>query len=383
VKERHIPVCTPLLGEAEARNVNDAMAQGAISGFFGDYLPAFEEGFAEFCECPYGVAVSSGTTALHLALATLKIGPGDEVLVSTLTNMATFFAILYQGAVPVPIDIEADTWNLDPGLLEARVTSRTKAIMVVHLFGHPVDMDPVMDLARHHRLVVIEDAAEAHGALYKGRKVGGIGDIGCFSFYANKILTTGEGGMLTLKDEQLADRARSLKSLAFGKTNKFMHADLGYNYRMTNLQAAIGCAQLERVDDIIERKRTMANRYTELLRGEELLQLPVEKPYARNVYWMYHVALRGAAASRRAEVRLALAARGIETREAFIPANQQEIFQGQGWAKPADCPKANLAGATGFYLPSGPTLTTSDQEYVAVNLSEVLSEEASSHASSL
>ena len=372
--ERHIPVCSPLLGEAEARNVSDAMTQGAISGHFGDYLPAFEEGFAEYCECPYGVAVSGGTPALHLALATLRLGDGDEILVSTLTNMATFFAILYQGAVPVPIDIETDTWNLDPELLEARVTSRTKAIMVVHLFGHPADMDPIMEVARRHGLAVIEDAAEAHGALYKGRKVGGIGDIGCFSFYANKILTTGEGGMLTLKDQQLAERAKSLKSLAFGETNKFMHIDLGYNYRLTNLQAAIGCAQLERIDDIIERKRTTARRYNELLHGEELLQLPVEKPYARNVYWMYHVALRGGAASRRANVMHSLAARGIETREGFIPANQQEIFQGQGWTQPDDCPKANVAGATGFYLPSGPSLTANDVEYVVANLREVLSE---------
>ena len=378
--ERRIPVCTPLLGEAEARNVNDAMAQGAISGFFGDYLPAFEEGFAEFCECPHGVAVNSGTTALHLALATLGIRPGDEVLVSTLTNMATFFAVLYQGGVPVPIDIETDTWNLDPTLLEARVTSRTKAIIVVHLFGHPVDMDPVMDVAGRHGLAVIEDAAEAHGALYKGRKVGGIGDIGCFSFYANKILTTGEGGMLTLKDPKLAERARSLKSLAFGQDNKFMHADLGFNYRLTNLQAAIGCAQLERVEDIIDRKRATAAMYTGLLRDQELLQLPVEKSYARNVYWMYHVALLGGAAARRAEVMRSLAAQGVETREGFVPANQQEIFQGQGWTTPDDCPKANVAGATGFYLPSGPTLTESEVRQVAAALGEVLSKTISSPA---
>ena len=378
--ERRIPVCTPLLGEAEVRNVNDAMAQGAISGFFGDYLPVFEEGFAEFCECPHGVAVNSGTTALHLALATLGIGSGDEVLVSTLTNMATFFAVLYQGGVPVPIDIETDTWNLDPTLLEARVTSRTKAIIVVHLFGHPVDMDPVMDVAGRHGLAVIEDAAEAHGALYKGRKVGGIGDIGCFSFYANKILTTGEGGMLTLKDPKLAERARSLKSLAFGQNNKFMHADLGFNYRLTNLQAAIGCAQLERGEDIIDRKRATAARYTGLLRDQELLQLPVEKSYARNVYWMYHVALLGGAAARRAEVMRSLAAQGVETREGFVPANQQEIFQGQGWPTPDDCPKANVAGATGFYLPSGPTLTESEVRQVAAALGEILSKTISSRA---
>jgi len=382
VIERHIPVCTPLLGKAEAENVNNAMAQGAISGFFGDYLPAFEEGFAEYCECSDGVAVSNGTTALHLALATLRIGPDDEVLVSTLTNMATIFAILYQGATPVPVDIEPDTWNLDPELLEARVTNRTKAILVVHLFGHPVDMDPVMDLAERHGLAVIEDAAEAHGALYKGRKVGGIGDIGCFSFYANKILTTGEGGMLTLKDHKLADRARSLKSLAFGEANKFMHVDLGYNYRLTNLQAAIGCAQLDRIGDIIERKRRTARRYTELLSGEKWLQLPVQKAYARNVYWMYHVALRGVATSARSDVMSALAERGIETREGFIPANQQDIFQGQGWARPDDCPKANAAGATGFYLPSGPLLTADDVEYVASNLIEVLRDHSSTSATS-
>jgi perosamine synthetase len=372
VADRHIPVCTPLLGEPEARNVQDALAKGAISGFYGEYITRFEEGFAKFCECRHAVGVSNGTTALHLALAVLKIGQGDEVLVSTLTNMATFFAILYQGATPVPIDIEPETWNMDPALLESKVTKRTKAIMVVHLFGHPVDMDPVMAVAKRHGLKVIEDVAEAHGALYKGRKVGGIGDIGCFSFYANKILTTGEGGMLTLNDAALAERARSLKSLAFGKTNKFMHADVGYNYRITNVQAAIGCAQLERVDDIIGRRRAMAQRYTALLKDQPLLQLPIERPYARSVYWMYHLALRGAAAGKRAAIMARLAEQGVETREGFIPANQQDIFQGLGWTRPGDCPKANLAGATSFYLPSGPLLTADDIEYVVQALQAAL-----------
>ena len=370
--KRQIPVYRPLLGEPEARNVNEALRQGAISGFFGDYLAQFEGGFAEYCGCRHGVAVSSGTTALHLALAALSIGRDDEVLVSTLTNMATIFAILYQGAKPVLIDIEDDTWNLDPGLLEARLRPRSKAILVVHLFGHSVDMDPVLALARRHGLAVVEDCAEAHGALYKGRKVGGLGDIGCFSFYANKILTTGEGGMLTLNDTALAERARSLKSLAFGKTTKFMHVDVGYNYRLTNLQAAIGCAQLQRLDAIIERKREIARLYDERLRGLPSLQLPVEKPYARNVYWMYHLAVRGAAAGKRDAVMRALAERGIETREGFIPANMQEIFLAQGWTRADECPKANRAGATSFYLPSWPALTDDDVEYVASNLTQVL-----------
>lgn len=367
-----IPVYQPDLGPAETRNVNRALSQGAISGFFGDYLAQFETGFASYCECAHGVGVSNGTTALHLALVALGITRGDEVLVSTLTNMASFFAVLHQGATPVPIDIQADTWNMDPALLEARITPRTKAIMVVHLFGHPVDMDPVMDVARRHGLFVVEDCAEAHGALYKGRKVGSLGDIGCFSFYANKILTTGEGGMITTHDSALAATCRSLKSLAFGTTNKFMHAAVGYNYRLTNLQAAIGCAQLERIDATIARKREIAAAYHAAFAEVPLLQCPVEAPYARNVYWMYHVGLRGHAAARRAEVMRQLDERGVETREGFIPANLQQIFQADGWTAPADCPNANDAAYSTFYLPSHPTLADDDVQYIAASLAEVL-----------
>src|SRR5713226_2746536 len=247
---KHIPVSTPWLGETESECLNDALKKGAISGFYGDYLPLFENEFAEYCECKFGVAVTSGTTALHLGLVALGIKPGDEILVSTLTNMATIFAILYIGAKPIPIDIEPDTLNLNPRLLGQHVTPRTRAALVVHLFGHPVDMDPVLELARKHDLFVIEDCAEAHGATYKGRKVGGLGDAGCFSFYANKIITTGEGGMITLNDAEMAERARNLKGLAFGDSNKFMHKDIGVNYRMTNLQAALGCAQLEKIEYI-------------------------------------------------------------------------------------------------------------------------------------
>lgn len=258
---RRIPIAQPSLGSAESECVNDALSKGAISGFFGEYIPKFEEEFAHYSDCEYGVSTSSGTTALHLALAALDIREGDEVLVSTLTNMATIFAILYVGARAVPIDIESDTLNLDPNLLERNFTPRTRAIMVVHLFGHPVDMDPVLEVARRHGVFVIEDCAEAHGATYRGRKVGSLGDAGCFSFYANKIITTGEGGMVTLRDKRLADRARNLRGLAFGDTNKFMHKDIGYNYRMTNLQAAVGHAQFQRIEQIISRKRAIADYY--------------------------------------------------------------------------------------------------------------------------
>lgn len=369
---RKIPVSQPVFGESETRYVMDAVSKGAVSGFYGEYLPRFESEFAHYCDCEHGVTATSGTTAIHLALMALSIKAGDEVLVSTLTNMATFFAVLYQGAIPVPIDIDSETWNLDPALLEQKITPRTKAILVVHLFGHPVDMDPVLDLSRKYGLSVIEDCAEAHGATYKGRKVGGLGDVGCFSFYANKIITTGEGGMITTNNAELAGRARNLKGLAFGDVNKFMHKDIGVNYRMTNLQAALGCAQFEKIEDIIASKRRIAQRYSERFKACDNLHLPVEKQYARNVYWMYHLALRGNLSDKRSLIMQRLSDAGIETREGFIPYNMQEIFIARGWTTPGECPLANEAATTGFYLPSGATLSDDEIDYVADTFISVL-----------
>jgi len=369
---RHIPVSQPLMGSLEGDYVNKALSAKAISGHFGEFLPRFEESFSRFSDCSFGIATTGGTTALHLAVATLNIGLGDEVLVSSLTMMSPLFAILYQGAVPVPIDIEPDTLNMDTTLLESRITSRTKAIMVVHLFGHPVDMDPVLMVAKRHGLVVIEDCAEAHGATYKGKKVGSLGDMGCFSFYANKIVTTGEGGMVTTNSSRLAERARSLKGLAFGESNKFMHHDIGFNYRMSNLQAALGCAQMESVEKVVSAKRRIASRYREALSGIQGLQLPIEKDYAYNVYWMYHMLLTGRFSTCRSEVLAELAKRGVETREGFIPANLQDILIKRNICRPADCPKAALVAYSGFYIPSGPVIDDSDLDYVAKQVREVL-----------
>lgn len=352
-----IPVAAPWLDAREDELVREAMAAGAISGFFGEHISRFEHEFAGFCGCRHGVAVSNGTTALQVALAALGIGPGDEVLTATLTNMATFFAVLHQGATPVPVDIEPDTFNLDPGQLERLRTPRTRAILVVHLFGHPVNMGPVLEFARRHHLRVIEDCAEAHGAEYLGRRVGSLGDIGCFSFYANKIITTGEGGMCVTNDAALAAEMRSLKSLAFGEPNKFMHRAVGFNFRMTNLQAAIGCAQMEKLPEILARKRRIAHFYAEHLADLDGLQLPGEAGYARNVHWMYHVGLRGPLAARRGEILRHLAERGIETREGFIPFNLQDIFLARGLTRREACPVANEAACRTFYLPSGPLLT--------------------------
>jgi perosamine synthetase len=366
------PVSTPSLGEREIEYVKEALRASEISGAHGKFLNRLEREFADYCGCSHGVATSSGTTALHLAVATLGIGSGDEVLVSTLTNMATFFAVLYQGATPIPVDVEEDTWNLNPSLLEGLLTSRTKAILVVHLYGHPADMDSVLEFARRHHLFVIEDVAEAHGALYNGRKTGSLGDIGCFSFYANKIITTGEGGMLTTNDPAAAERARSLRALGFGTKHKFMHSAVGFNYRMTNLQAALGCAQLERIEEIIENKRRVARLYTEQLCGMRQIQLPIEKPYARNVYWMYHIVLNGFGSQERDRVMQLLSERGIETRPAFIPYNLQDIFIHDGLTQPELCPIANHIATSGLYLPSSPSLTEKEVLHVSRHLKDVL-----------
>ncbi len=367
-----VPVSHPFIGEKELAYVEEAVKSGFISGTAGKFISEFERKFAAYCGAAYGVATSNGTVALHLAMATLGIGPGDEVLVSTFTNMATFFAILYQGATPVPVDIEEDTWNLNPNLLEGKLTPRTKGIVVVHVYGHPVDMDPVLEIAKRHGLFVVEDAAEAHGAEYKGKKAGSLGDIGCFSFYANKIVTTGEGGMLVTDNKAYAEKARSLGSLAYGKGGRFMHEAVGFNYRMTNVQAAIGCAQLEHIEKVIASKRRIAAFYGSGLKDVDGLQLPVEKPYARNVYWMYHIVLRGKLAGKRAAFMKYLADKGIDTRPAFIPFNMQRIFIEQGLTKEAECPAANNVAANGLYLPSGPVISEEELAYVVQTVKEAV-----------
>lgn len=369
-----VPVSRPLLGKEEAALVATAMERGEISGFSGDFIKKFEDEFAAFCGVKYAVAVSSGTTALHLALVTLNVGPGDEVLVSTFTNMATVFAILYQGATPIAIDSEPRTGNMNPELLAAKITTKTKAIMPVHIYGHPVDMDPVLALAKQHNLAVVEDVAEAHGATYRGKRTGSLGDIGCFSFYANKIVTTGEGGMLTTNNAAFAERARMLKSLAFGTSNKFMHQDIGYNYRLTNVQAAIGVAQMGKIEEILQRKKSMAEFYLNALQEIPDLQLPVTEDYATNVYWMFNVILRGRLADQRAAFMNKLKERGVDTREDFIPMNQQEIFVARGLAKPEDCPVANEWGQSGFYLPSGTEISNEELTYVAEQVKAVAAE---------
>jgi perosamine synthetase len=368
-----IPVSQPHVGEREKKYVNEALNSNAISGVFGGFIDRFEADFAKFCDSKYAVSCSNGTTALHLAMAAAGVKEGDEVLVSTLTNMASFFAVLYLNAKPVPVDIDLKTLTLDPADLARKITNKSKAIMVVHLFGHPTDMDPVNQLAAEHNLLVFEDCAEAHGATYKGRKVGSMGNAGCFSFFANKILTTGEGGMVTTDDPEIAKKARSLKALAFGNANKFMHQNIGFNYRMTNLQAAIGCGQMDQANELVEKRRQIAQFYSKRFEQyQDYLCLPMEMDYAKSSYWMYHIVLRDSLVAKRSQIMHSLKEVGIETREGFIPYNLQEIFINRGWTSPNDCPNANKVAYASFYLPTGPAITEPELDYVATKFCSIL-----------
>ncbi len=368
-KKRSIPVCTPVLGGREREYVLDCLDTNWISSM-GSYIERFEKRFAEICGVKYAVACSTGTSALHLAFESLGIGLGDEVIIPSFTLIVSANSVLWTGATPVLVDVQPDTWCIDPAKIEAGITPRTRAIVAVHMYGHPCDMDAIMAIARKHNLFVVEDAAESHGATYKGRMTGSIGHASCFSFYANKIITTGEGGMITTNDQAIAERAALLRNQAFGPV-RFVHDDVGYNYRMTNIQAAIGLAQCEDFDTKVRRKIQIAHIYDELLRHDTSIQRPVQHAGCKNVYWMYGILLEPEFGRSRDEVRERLAARGVETRSFFIPMNRQPVFQGDHSRWPdlrGDYPVSDDLGERGFYLPSGADLTRDDQVYVVEEL---------------
>ena len=362
-----IEVFEPIIGEEEIEAVVAALRRGEISGSFGESIPRFEQEFADYCGCKYGVAVSSGSTALHLAVAAAEIGAGEEVLVSSSTNIATALAVAHNNAIPVPLDSEELTWNLNLDLVEDLITEKTKAIIPVHLYGHPVDMDRLMEIARRHNLLVIEDCAESHGATCRGRMTGSFGDMACFSFYANKVITTGEGGMVTTNDERLAERLRLLRNLAFTKP-RFRHEELGFNFRMMGYQAAMGSAQFAKIENIVSEKRRVAHTYNNYLRDIEGLQLPHEADWARNVYWMYAVVVHSEFGMTRDGLMNHLRDSGIDTRTFFCPMNQQPCLQSLPYFRPVPCPVADSLWENGLYLPS----TYSLSEDVIKQISDVV-----------
>lgn len=357
--EPFIPIAEPLLTGNELAYVTDCVKSSWVSSI-GKYIPRFEEDFARFCNTKHGIATSNGTTALHLALVVSGIGQGDEVIIPTLTFVATANAITYTGAKPVFADSESRTWNLDPVDVKRKITPRTKAIIPVHLYGHPVDMDAINQIANEHQLAVIEDAAEAHGAEYKGRRVGGLGRIAAFSFYGNKIITTGEGGMLTTDDDELAEKARWLRDHGMSTTERYWHPVIGYNYRLTNLQAALGVAQMERVEEFISRKRALAELYRSELKNVPGITLPPEESWAKSVYWMYSILVGDEFGVTRDALMEHLKARGIDSRPFFHP-----IHTLPPYLNSQSLPVAERVARQGINLPSAVSLTDRSAQRVA------------------
>lgn len=358
----YIPVAEPNLGGNELKYVTDCVKSGWISSL-GKYVGQFEENFATFCGSKYGISACNGTVAIHLALVALGIGRGDEVIVPSLTFVATANSVLYTGAKPVFVDSEMSTWNIDPSEIEKKITKKTKAIIVVHLYGHPAKMDEIMKIARKHNLSVIEDAAEAHGAMYKKKRVGSIADIGCFSFYGNKTLTTGEGGMITTNKKKLANDMRFLKDHAMSATKRYYHPKLGYNYRITNIEAALGVAQLEKAEVFLKKKREIALKYTKLLQDIPSLLFPPEESWAKNSYWMYSIVLKPGTKIRRANFMQKLKELNIDSRPFFIPNHTFPYFEGS--KKKDQYPVATFLGANGVNLPSSVLLKNEQIEFIS------------------
>jgi perosamine synthetase len=367
-----IPVNEPLLNGNEAKYLAECIRTGWISTE-GPFVEQLEEGLASKLGRRHGIAVTNGSAALDTAIAALKIQPGDEVILPTFTIISCAAPIVRAGAVPIVIDADPATWNMDTAKIAEKITPRTRAIMAVHIYGLPTEMDPIERLAEKHGLKVIEDAAQAIGQTYKGRPCGSIGDISTLSFYPNKHITTGEGGMVLTDDDDLAERCRSLRNLCFGK-KRFVHEELGWNFRMSNLQAAVGVAQLERLDEFIDRKHEMGMRYNHLLKDIDGLQLPLEETdYAPNTYWVYGIVLKNRVSVDAESVMQKLAEVGIGTRPFFWPLHEQPVFRKMGLFQNAVCPIAEMLARRGLYLPSGLAITKQQQERVANSLKMVLS----------
>jgi perosamine synthetase len=365
-----IPVSEPVIGREELKNVVNAVKSGWISSK-GEYIDIFESEIAKLCNTKHAVSVMNGTAALHLALASLGIKKGDEVIVPAFTMIATTNAVVYTGATPVFIDSDTETWNIDIKKIEENITEKTKAIIPVHIFGQPCDMDPITEMAKKHNIFVIEDAAEAHGSRYKGRTVGSIGDIGCFSFYANKLITTGEGGAITTNNDAIADKARCLRNHAFDKERTFIHNDIGFNYRMTNLQAAIGIAQIKKIGKIIKMKKRVFKTYNKLLRDIPELKLQKQIADVETIGWMFAVTLSEECKKTRNDVRKILVDAGIETRLLFFPANKQPAYSNIS-TRGGPCSTATMLYERGFYLPSSPTLKKEQIEFIVETLKKAL-----------
>lgn len=365
MSDNFIPISKPSIGAREKELVLDALDSGWVSSI-GKYIDEFEANFARYCDAEFALAVSNGTTGLHLALAALGLGPGDEVIIPDLTFVATANAVAYTGATPVLADIDTDTLCLDPASVKSLITPRTKAIIPVHLYGHPADMDALKDVADAHGIALIEDAAEAHGAEYKGRKVGSLSRCAVFSFYGNKVITTGEGGMLTTDDREFYQRARWLRDHAMSPQRRYFHEERGFNYRITNLQAALGVAQLERIDAFLARRAEIMGWYHAAIATTDRIRLNRVKNWAKSAFWMVCLEADGFDEARRDAFMQALKARGIDSRPYFCTMSSLPMYRQPPLAV------AERKAQIGVNLPSYYELTKADVQRIGANVNALL-----------
>ena len=367
-----IPVNEPKLDGNEAKYLSEAIESGWISSE-GPFVSQFEEQCALRHDRKHAIAVSSGTAALHCAVNALDLSPEDEVIVPSFTIISCVTPIIENGGIPVLVDCDPRTFNSTPEQIISAITPRTKAIMMVHIYGLPVDADPILAIAKENGIKVIEDAAEAIGLDYKNRPCGSLGDISAFSFYPNKHITTGEGGMVLTDDEGLAQRCKASRNLCFQESKRFYHERIGWNFRMTNIQAAIGLAQLEKLDQTISRKRWIGEKYNELLDGYASLQLPLpETSYAKNVYWVYPIVLKDCCPMTATEAMSGLKEREIGTRPFFYPMHKQPVFNKMGFFEKDFHPNSERIAERGFYIPSGAGISDEQVQQVASSLIEIV-----------
>lgn len=364
VDQMKVPIASPSLNDNDVKAVASTVASGWVSGR-GRYVTTFEQEFGAWLGIKNVISCTSGTSALHLALAALDLKQGDEVILPAFSMGAIPFAVAYTGADIILVDSELSTWNMNPSEVERKLTKNTKAVIAMHTYGHMVDMEPLLRLCKTNGAALIEDAAEAHGAECNGRKAGTLADVGCFSFFANKIITTGEGGAVTTENDRIAENCRIVRDMAFSRdpSKKFLHERIGFNYRMTNMQAALGSSQLKRIEEFIEIRRRNARIYNEILAGRKGVLTPPEARWAKNVYWMYSILVTPEFGLTRDQLMMKLANYGIETRPFFVPIHQQPVFAKN--YKREEYPNAQFLSQTGLNLPSGNTLTEDQVRYVA------------------
>jgi len=369
---RQVPVNTPLVHESDVEAVSKALRDGWISGE-GPIVANFETEFARFCNRKHGVSVTNGTAAIELVIHALGFGVGDEIIVPSFAIISCVSQILRSGATPVFVDSDPLTWNMDVDAVEVAITPRTKAIMAVHTYGLPINMDVLINLAQRHNLVIIEDAAESHGLLYKGIRCGSFGLVSTFSFYANKHLTTGEGGMVVTDDDSLAKKIRYFRNLTFQPEKRFVHDELGWNLRMSSLQCALGASQLTRIEQILRSRRALGARYQEAFAGIRDIQLPLATAeFGSNDYWVFGIVLQGRHAETRSAVQAALAEVGVGTRPFFWPLHLQPVLKNFGFEKQPSLPISEQLGTNGFYIPNGLGMSDEDAEYVIEQVRKIL-----------